>query len=136
MTQTLNPFENAQKQIKTACDRLGVEPAVYEILKQPMYTLEVSIPVTMDNGTVKTFVGYRSQHNNAVGPFKGGIRFHQNVTQDEVKALSMWMTFKCGVVGLPYGGGKGGVVVDPHALSEGELEAGQRLRSGYCTDHR
>lgn len=129
MTQTLNPFENAQKQIKTACDRLGVEPAVYEILKQPMYTLEVNIPVTMDNGTVKTFVGYRSQHNNAVGPFKGGIRFHQNVTQDEVKALSMWMTFKCGVVGLPYGGGKGGVVVDPHALSEGELE---RLARGYA----
>ncbi len=129
MTQTLNPFENAQKQIKTACDRLGVEPAVYEILKQPMYTLEVNIPVTMDNGTVKTFVGYRSQHNNAVGPFKGGIRFHQGVTQDEVKALSMWMTFKCGVVGLPYGGGKGGVVVDPHVLSEGELE---RLARGYA----
>lgn len=129
MTQTLNPFENAQKQIKTACDRLGVEPAVYEILKQPMYTLEVNIPVTMDNGTVKTFVGYRSQHNNAVGPFKGGIRFHQNVTQDEVKALSMWMTFKCGVVGLPYGGGKGGVVVDPHVLSGGELE---RLARGYA----
>jgi len=129
MSQTLNPFANAQKQIKAACDKLGAEPAVYEILKQPMHTIEVTIPVTMDDGSVKTFVGYRSQHNNAVGPFKGGIRFHPGVTVDEVKALSMWMTFKCGVVGLPYGGGKGGVVVDPRALSQGELE---RLARGYA----
>lgn len=129
MTQTLNPFENAQKQIKAACDKLGASPAVYEILKQPMQTFEVAIPVTMDDGTVRTFIGYRSQHNNAIGPFKGGIRFHQSVTMDEVKALSMWMTFKCGVVGLPYGGGKGGVVVDPNSLSQGELE---RLARGYA----
>ncbi|HOB09801.1 MAG: Glu/Leu/Phe/Val dehydrogenase [Limnochordia bacterium] len=129
MTQTLNPFENAQKQIKAACDKLGASPAVYEILKQPMQTFEVAIPVTMDDGTVRTFIGYRSQHNNAIGPFKGGIRFHQGVTMDEVKALSMWMTFKCGVVGLPYGGGKGGVVVDPNSLSQGELE---RLARGYA----
>ena len=129
MTQTLNPFENAQKQIKAACDKLGASPAVYEILKQPMQTFEVAIPVTMDDGTVRTFIGYRSQHNNVIGPFKGGIRFHQGVTMDEVKALSMWMTFKCGVVGLPYGGGKGGVVVDPNSLSQGELE---RLARGYA----
>lgn len=129
MTQTLNPFENAQKQIKAACDKLGASPAVYEILKQPIQTFEVAIPVTMDDGTVRTFIGYRSQHNNAIGPFKGGIRFHQGVTMDEVKALSMWMTFKCGVVGLPYGGGKGGVVVDPNSLSQGELE---RLARGYA----
>ncbi|NLM69199.1 MAG: Glu/Leu/Phe/Val dehydrogenase [Firmicutes bacterium] len=128
MTEAMNPFLNAQKQIKAACDQLGLEPAVYEILKQPMRTLEVSIPVKMDDGSVKTFLGYRAQHNNAVGPFKGGIRFHQDVTLEEVKALSMWMTFKCGVVGVPYGGGKGGVAADPFTLSPSELE---RLARGY-----
>ena len=128
MSEAMNPFQNAQKQIKAACDLLGLEPAVYEILKQPMRTVEAAIPVAMDDGTVKTFIGYRAQHNNAVGPFKGGIRFHQGVTLDEVKALSMWMTFKCGVMGVPYGGGKGGVTVDPFTLSEGELE---RLARGY-----
>jgi glutamate dehydrogenase len=124
----MNPFEIAQQQIKAACDKLGTEPAVYEILKQPMKVMEVSIPVKMDNGEVKTFIGYRSQHNDAIGPAKGGIRYHQDVTMDEVKALSMWMTFKCGVTGLPYGGGKGGIVVDPTQLSQGELE---RLSRGY-----
>lgn len=128
MTEAMNPFLNAQKQIKAACDQLGLEPAVYEILKQPMRTLEVSIPVKMDDDSVKTFLGYRAQHNNAVGPFKGGIRFHQDVTLEEVKALSMWMTFKCGVVGVPYGGGKGGVAADPFTLSPSELE---RLARGY-----
>ncbi|HOO11772.1 MAG TPA: Glu/Leu/Phe/Val dehydrogenase [Bacillota bacterium] len=126
--KTMNPFEIAQQQIKAACDKLGTEPAVYEILKQPMKVMEVSIPVKMDNGEVKTFIGYRSQHNDAIGPAKGGIRYHQDVTMDEVKALSMWMTFKCGVTGLPYGGGKGGIVVDPTQLSQGELE---RLSRGY-----
>lgn len=126
--KTMNPFEIAQKQIKAACDKLGAEPAVYEILKQPMKVVEVSIPVKMDNGEVKTFIGYRSQHNDAIGPAKGGIRYHQDVNMDEVKALSMWMTFKCGVTGLPYGGGKGGIVVDPTQLSQGELE---RLSRGY-----
>ena len=126
--KTMNPFEIAQQQIKAACDKLGAEPAVYEILKQPMKVMEVSIPVKMDNGEVKTFIGYRSQHNDAIGPAKGGVRYHQDVTMDEVKALSMWMTFKCGVTGLPYGGGKGGIVVDPTQLSQGELE---RLSRGY-----
>lgn len=126
--KTMNPFKIAQQQIKAACDKLGAEPAVYEILKQPMKVIEVSIPVKMDNGEVKTFIGYRSQHNDAIGPAKGGVRYHQDVTMDEVKALSMWMTFKCGVTGLPYGGGKGGIVVDPTQLSQGELE---RLSRGY-----
>lgn len=126
--ENLNPFENAQKQLKEACDKLGMEPAVYEILKEPLRVLEVSIPVKMDDGTIKTFKGYRAQHNDAVGPTKGGIRFHQNVTRDEVRALSMWMTFKCSVTGIPYGGGKGGIIVDPKTLSEGELE---RLSRGY-----
>ena len=126
--KTMNPFEIAQQQIKAACDKLGTEPAVYEILKQPMKVMEVSIPVKMDNGEVKTFIGYRAQHNDALGPGKGGVRYHQNVTMDEVKALSMWMTFKCGVTGTPYGGGKGGIIVDPTQLSQGELE---RLSRGY-----
>lgn len=126
--ENLNPFVNAQKMVKTACDKLGMEPAVYELLKEPLRVLEVSIPVKMDDGSLKVFKGFRSQHNDAVGPTKGGIRFHQNVTLDEVKALSIWMTFKCSVTGIPYGGGKGGIIVDPTTLSQGELE---RLCRGY-----
>lgn len=126
--ENLNPFENAQRQVKEACDKLGMDPAVYEILKQPLRVLEVSIPVRMDDGSIKVFKGYRSQHNDAVGPTKGGIRFHQNVSKDEVMALSIWMTFKCSVTGIPYGGGKGGIIVDPKTLSQGELE---RLSRGY-----
>lgn len=124
----LNPFLSAQKQVKDACDRLGLEADVYELLKQPMKVLEVAIPVKMDDGSTKVFTGYRSMHNNAVGPTKGGIRFHPNVTRDEVMALSIWMTFKCSVTGIPYGGGKGGITVDPKTLSQGELE---RLSRGY-----
>jgi len=124
----MNPFLNAQKQVKTACDKLGLDPKVYEILKQPMKVLEVAIPVKMDDGSIRVFTGYRAQHNDAVGPTKGGIRFHQNVTRDEVCALSIWMTFKCSVTGIPYGGGKGGIIVDPSTLSQGELE---RLSRGY-----
>ena len=120
--ETLNPFEIARKQVKTACDRLNADPAVYEILKNPQRALEVSFPVKLDNGTVKTFTGYRSQHNNAVGPYKGGVRFHPNVNLDEVKALSIWMTIKCCVSGIPYGGGKGGITLDPRDYSEAELE--------------
>lgn len=120
--ETLNPFEIARKQVKTACDRLNADPAVYEILKNPQRVLEVTFPVKLDNGTVKTFTGYRSQHNNAVGPYKGGVRFHPNVNLDEVKALSIWMTIKCCVAGIPYGGGKGGITLDPRDYSEAELE--------------
>ena len=127
--ETLNPFEIAQKQIKSACDKLNADPAVYEILKNPMRVLEVSFPVKLDDGTVKTFVGYRSQHNNAVGPFKGGLRFHPDVTKDEVKALSTWMTFKCSVAGIPYGGGKGGMAINPKEYSKAELE---RISKGFA----
>ena len=127
--ETLNPFEIAQKQVKSACDKLNADPAVYEILKNPMRVLEVSFPVRLDDGTVKTFTGYRSQHNNAVGPFKGGLRFHPNVTRDEVKALSTWMTFKCSVAGIPYGGGKGGMAIDPKDYSKAELE---RISKGFA----
>lgn len=127
--ETLNPFEIAQKQIKSACDKLNTDPAVYEILKNPMRVLEVSFPVKLDDGTIKTFTGYRSQHNNAVGPFKGGLRFHPAVTKDEVKALSTWMTFKCSVAGIPYGGGKGGMAIDPKKYSKAELE---RISRGFA----
>ena len=127
--ETLNPFEIAQKQVKSACDKLNADPAVYEILKNPMRVLEVSFPVRLDDGTVKTFIGYRSQHNNAVGPFKGGLRFHPDVTKDEVKALSTWMTFKCSVAGIPYGGGKGGMAIDPKDYSKAELE---RISKGFA----
>ena len=120
--ETLNPFEIARKQVKTACDRLNADPAVYEILKSPQRVLEVTFPVKLDSGTVKTFTGYRSQHNNAVGPYKGGVRFHPNVNLDEVKALSIWMTIKCCVAGIPYGGGKGGITLDPRDYSEAELD--------------
>lgn len=126
--ENLNPFENAQKMLKEACDKLGTESSVYEILSEPLRVIEVSIPIKMDDGTVKVFKGFRSQHNDAVGPTKGGIRFDKDVTRDEVKALSLWMTFKCSVVGIPYGGGKGGIIVDPKTLSQGELE---NLSRGY-----
>lgn len=123
-----NVFEMAQAQVKNACDKLGMELQVYELLKEPRRVIEVNIPVKMDDGSIKVFKGYRSQHCDAVGPTKGGIRFHPNVSLEEVKALSIWMTFKCSVTGIPYGGGKGGIIVDPSELSEGELE---RLSRGY-----
>lgn len=126
--ENLNPLESAQKQIKIACDILELDSAVYEILKEPQRVIEISIPVRMDDGSLKVFKGYRALHNNAVGPGKGGIRFHPDVNMDEVKALSIWMTFKCCVTGIPYGGAKGGVTVNPKELSQGELE---RLSRGY-----
>jgi len=128
MSEQYNPFHVAQEQVKRAVEALKLEPAVYEILKQPQRFLEVSFPVVMDDGSVKVFTGYRSQHNDALGPTKGGLRFHPDVYADEVKALSMWMTFKCSVLGLPYGGGKGAVKCNPKELSTGELE---RVSRGF-----
>ncbi len=128
-TETVaSPYLIAQQQIEAAAKKLNVAPHIVEILKRPMRVLHVSFPVKMDDGSIRVFEGYRSQHNDAIGPTKGGIRFHPDVTLDEVRALSMWMTFKCGVVGLPYGGGKGGVICDPRELSKGELE---RLSRGF-----
>lgn len=120
--ENLNPLISAQANLKKSCDALGADPAVYELLKEPQRIIEITIPVKMDDGTLKTFKGYRSAHNDAVGPFKGGIRFHPNVNADEVKALSIWMSIKCQVTGIPYGGGKGGITVDPSELSPRELE--------------
>ena len=107
---------------------LDVPKHIHEILKQPDRFVEVSIPVQMDNGTVDIFTGYRSQYNNTLGVYKGGIRYHWNVTVDEVKALSFWMMIKCATVNIPMGGGKGGIIVNPKELSEGEIE---RLSRGY-----
>lgn len=121
-------LEVAQMQLDAAASYLQLDPRIHSILKEPKRVLEVAIPVKMDDGSIKIFKGYRSQHCDAVGPTKGGIRFHPAVTMDEVKALSIWMTFKCGVIGLPYGGGKGGVVCNPQELSQNELE---RLSRGY-----
>ena len=92
MTEELSPLKNVQKQIKNVCEKLGLEDSIYEILKEPERVLEVSIPVKMDDGTVQTFTGYRAHHSTILGPAKGGVRFHPNVTLDEVKALSAWMT--------------------------------------------
>ncbi|MBC7959499.1 MAG: Glu/Leu/Phe/Val dehydrogenase [Vallitaleaceae bacterium] len=127
--KTLNPFIIAQQQIKKACDALNESEELYYLLSEPQRTLEVSIPVKMDDGKTKVFTGFRVQHNDAPGPTKGGVRFHPEVTKDDVKALATWMTFKCLVVGLPYGGAKGGVIVDPTKLSRNELEL---LSRGYA----
>lgn len=126
--QELNVLESTQNVIQEALRRLGYGPQYFELLKEPLRMLTVRIPVRMDDGITRVFTGYRAQHNNAVGPTKGGVRFHPNVTEDEVKALSMWMSVKCGVVDLPYGGGKGGIICDPREMSLGELE---RLSRGY-----
>ncbi|KAJ52527.1 glutamate dehydrogenase [Clostridium tetanomorphum] len=126
--ENLNPFENAQKIVKEVCQVLELDSNTYELLKEPARVIEINIPIKMDNGSIQVFKGYRVQHNDALGPTKGGIRFHENVSLDEVKALSLWMTFKCAVVGVPFGGGKGGIIVDPKTLSKGELE---RLSRGY-----
>lgn len=123
-----NPFVNATKQLENAAKLLNLDNNVLEILKNPKRIIEVSIPVRMDSGDIKVFRGYRVQYNDALGPFKGGIRFHPKVNLPEVKALSAWMTWKCSVVGLPYGGGKGGIIVDSSKLSNRELE---RLSRGY-----
>jgi len=117
-----NPYEMALKQLEIAAEELNLEPWIHEILKHCMQISVVSVPIKMDDGTVKVFEGYRAQHNIALGPSKGGIRYSPNVTMDEMKALSMWMTWKCAVVGLPYGGAKGGIICDPSKLSKTELE--------------
>ena len=128
MSENLNLFTSTQDVIKEALTKLGYSEEMYELLKEPLRMLTVRIPVRMDDGSTKVFTGYRSQHSDAAGPSKGGVRFHPDVNEEEVKALSMWMTLKAGIVNLPYGGGKGGVVCDPRQMSMGELE---RLSRGY-----
>ncbi|MFD2762253.1 Glu/Leu/Phe/Val family dehydrogenase [Lentibacillus juripiscarius] len=114
--------------VKNALDKLGYPDEVFELMKDPIRMMTVRIPVRMDDGSIKIFTGYRGQHNDAVGPTKGGVRFHPNVTEKEVKALSIWMSLKAGIVDLPYGGGKGGIICDPREMSFRELEG---LSRGY-----
>jgi len=127
----LSAWRNAQHQFDIAADRLQLDPGVRAVLREPARELTVHFPVQMDDGSVRLFTGYRVQHNLGRGPAKGGIRYHPDVTLDEVKALAMWMTWKCAVVGIPYGGGKGGVAVDPKRLSRKELE---RLTRRFTTE--
>lgn len=122
-----NPYKNAVKQLEEVAKYIDLQGSSLEVLKCPKRVHRADLRVKMDNGKTEIFKAFRSQHNDAVGPYKGGIRFHQDVTEDEVKALSMWMTIKCSVVGIPYGGGKGGVIVDPKKLSQGELERLSRV---------
>ena len=124
----MNIFEMAQIPLNKAIETMELDAGAAAIIAVPERTLEVSIPVKMDDGTTKVFTGYRSQHSTILGPAKGGVRYHQNVSMDEVKTLAFWMTCKCAVAGLPYGGGKGGIIVDPSKLSKAELE---RLTRGY-----
>jgi glutamate dehydrogenase (NAD(P)+) len=127
----INPWQVAQHQFDLAAERLNLDPGLRRVLREPRRELIVHFPVKMDDGTVQVYTGYRIQHNLGRGPAKGGIRYHQDVSIDEVRALAMWMTWKCAVVGIPYGGGKGGVIVDPKKLSRRELES---LTRRYTTE--
>ncbi len=128
---TLNPYHMAIQQFEEAADKLNLSEDMREILRQPKRELAVNFPVRMDSGRIKTFTGYRVQHNVNRGPAKGGIRYSPEVTLDEVKALAMWMTWKCAVVGIPFGGAKGGVICDPKSMSASELE---RLTRRFATE--
>ena len=129
--EDLNPYRIAQIQFDLAAEYLKLDPGVRQILRSPKRVLEVSVPTKMDNGQIKVFTGYRVQHNMARGPAKGGIRYHPNVTVDEVKALATWMTWKTATVNIPFGGGKGGVVCDPKRMSKPELE---RMTRRYASE--
>ena len=120
----------ALEQLKIAAEKLNLDPGIHEMLKHPKRSLIVSLTIKMDNGELGNFIGCRVQHNDARGPFKGGIRYHPNVTLDEVTALAMWMTWKCAVVDIPYGGAKGGICCNPKEMSTGELE---RLTRRYTS---
>ncbi|MFS0560250.1 Glu/Leu/Phe/Val dehydrogenase [Terribacillus sp. 179-K 1B1 HS] len=119
-------LESTQRVVQSALQKLGYPEEVYELLREPVRLMTVRIPVRMDDGSTKIFTGYRAQHNDAVGPTKGGVRFHPEVSEDEVKALSIWMSLKAGIVDLPYGGGKGGIICDPREMSFRELEGVSR----------
>ena len=121
-------FEMAKIPMEKASKLINLDPNAEAVISQPERTLEVSIPVKMDDGHVEVFTGYRSQNSTVLGPAKGGVRYHQNVSMDEVKTLGFWMTTKCAIAGLPYGGGKGGIIVDPRKVSKTELE---KITRGY-----
>jgi len=133
MSEEINPFESLEEQVDDAAGYLDVDPGALERLKRPERVLEMNLSVEMDDGSVEVFRAYRSQFNGARGPYKGGIRYHPGVSRDEVKALSGWMVYKCAVVDIPYGGGKGGIVVDPDEYSAAELE---RITRAFATELR
>jgi glutamate dehydrogenase/leucine dehydrogenase len=118
----INPFEVALKQLDEAAKLIKLDSGLHQVLANPKRVLTVSLPVKMDNGEIRVFTGFRSQHNDARGPYKGGIRYHPQVSIEEVKALSMWMTWKCAIADIPYGGGKGGIICNPKEMSNVELE--------------
>jgi glutamate dehydrogenase (NAD(P)+) len=126
-----NPFRLAQRQLEQVAEIFGIDHRLIEVLQQCKKAVEVSIPTSLDDGSVRAFAGYRVTHNVARGPSKGGIRYHPDVTLDEVKALAMWMTWKCSLMGLPFGGAKGGVVCDPKAMTRNELE---RMTRRYTSE--
>ena len=130
----LDPYDNAMKQLAAAAKLVKLEPSIVEVLSEPKRILNVSLPVKLDNGKMKLFQGYRVQYCDARGPYKGGIRYHPNVSLSEVKALATWMTWKCAVVDIPYGGAKGGVVCDPKKLSLGEKERLTRRYTSAISD--
>ena len=129
--ESLNPFEVAQEQIDRAGKKLNLDADLLELLKHPKRELHVNFPVRMDDGRVKVFTGYRVQYNDARGPFKGGIRYHWNVSIDEVRALACWMTWKCAVMDIPYGGAKGGIICNPKEMSKAENE---RMTRRYASE--
>ena len=128
MSTAYNPYTNALSTMTRAMKIGHIDSTMFEIIKNPQRETKVYLPVEMDDGSIKVFEGYRVQHSNIRGPFKGGIRYHQNCDLDEVKALSIWMSLKCAIADIPYGGAKGGIKVDPHTLSRGEL---RRLTRRY-----
>src|SRR5499427_2794152 len=128
-TEDLNSFRIAMRQFDTAAEKCGLDPGLREVLRRPRRALSLAVPVKMDDGSVRVFEGFRVQHNSARGPCKGGIRYHPNVSVDEVQALGSWMTWKCATVNIPFGGAKGGIICDPKQLSHNELE---RLTRRYA----
>src|SRR5437763_1190416 len=119
--EDLNPFRIAMSQFDRAAEKLKLDPGLREVLRSPRRALSLHLPIKMDNGSIKVFQGFRVQHNNSRGPCKGGIRYHPNVSFDEVQALASWMTWKCATVNIPFGEPKGGIICDPHRLSKNEL---------------
>jgi len=130
-----NPFKNALTQLQKAADLMELDQAVFERLKKPDNILQVSLPIKMDDGTTKVFEGYRVQHNNARGPYKGGLRYHPQTNLAEVKALAFWMAIKTSVMGIPMGGAKGGITVDVKKLSANELEKLTRVFARKLKDY-
>ena len=131
MPEEMNVYQNAEARFEVAAEKLGLEQGLYRYLKYPSKEITLYIPIGMDNGTLEVFTGYRVLHSTVRGPGKGGIRFAPDVSIDEVRALATWMTWKCAVVNIPFGGAKGGVICDPRKMSRGELE---RLTRRYTAE--